>query len=182
MAIKTDITERELVLRCLEKDVKSQKALYHKYSPVMFAVCMRYAGNKENARDMLQESFIKVFDGLKFFRFEGSFEGWIKRVAVNTCLDFNKKIKNEPYNEALEDFGHVGQQESISDKLNASDLFGLLQKLPVGYRTVFNLYAIEGYSHNEVAEMLGVSENTSKTQLFKARKMLQVMLLEAENK
>lgn len=148
----------------------------------MFAVCMRYAGNRENASDMLQESFIKVFDGLKNFRFEGSFEGWIKRVAVNTCLDFNKKIKNEPFNEELENFTHLGESESISTGLNANDLILLLQRLPLGYRTVFNLFAIEGYSHQEIAAQLNVSENTSKTQLFKARKMLQNMLIEAETK
>lgn len=141
---------------------------------------MRYARNAENARDLLQEAFIKVFEGLKYFRFEGSFEGWLKRVAVNTCLDFNKKLKSEPFNEELDTHLHLGEQEKISAGLNIRDLVSMLQKLPVGYRTVFNLYAIEGYSHLEIADALGISENTSKTQLFKARKMLQAMLAGTE--
>lgn len=171
-----DITEKELVHKCLEGNSQAQKQLYNRYSPVLYAICMRYARNAENARDLLQESFIKVFEGLKYFRFEGSFEGWMKRVAVNTCLDFNKKLKSEPFNEELDLYEQVGQQELVSQGLNARDLVNLLQKLPVGYRTVFNLYAIEGYSHLEIAASLGVSENTSKTQLFKARKMLQALL------
>ncbi|MBS3914956.1 MAG: sigma-70 family RNA polymerase sigma factor [Bacteroidetes bacterium] len=181
MAIKADITEQNLVRRCLAGETKSQRELYDKYSSVIFAICMRYSRNSENARDLLQESFIKVFDGLKYFRFEGSFEGWMKRVAVNTCLDFNKKLKGEPYNEELEEYLQVGQGESITATLHAGDLFKLLQKLPAGYRTVFNLYAIEGYSHQEIATALGITESTSKTQLFKARKMLQAMLARTED-
>jgi RNA polymerase sigma-70 factor (ECF subfamily) len=100
----------------------------------------------------------------------------MKRVAVNTCLDFNKKLKNEPYNEELDLHTTVGEDEKVNMNLQAKDLIGLLQKLPVGYRTAFNLYAIEGYSHKEIADSLGISENTSKTQLFKARKLLQAML------
>lgn len=180
MAIKADITERDLVQRCLAGDMKSQQQLYSKYGSVLFAICMRYAGNKENAQDLLQEAFIKIFDGLKYFRFEGSFEGWMKRVAVNTCLDFNKKLKTEPFNEELEDHVHLGLGETISASLNANDLILLLQKLPAGYRTVFNLYAVEGFSHHEIGANLGISENTSKTQLFKARKMLQQMLAKNE--
>jgi RNA polymerase sigma factor (sigma-70 family) len=182
MAIKADITEKELVGRCLAGDAKSHQQLYTKYSSVLYAICLRYARNSENAKDLLQEAFIKVFDGLKYFRFEGSFEGWMKRVAVNTCLDFNKKLKNEPYNEELEFHTEVGEGERISADLHVEDLFRLLQQLPAGYRTVFNLYAIEGYSHHEIAESMGITESTSKTQLFKARKMLQVMLARTEEK
>lgn len=181
MAIKTDITEKDLVEKCMAGDTISQKQLYDRYSGVLYAICLRYAKNAENARDLLQDSFIKVFDGLKYFRFEGSFEGWMKRVAVNTCLDFHKKIKNEPYNEDLETVIQVGAQETVNAGLNARDLIGLLQKLPAGYRTVFNLYAIEGFSHQEIADSLGVTENTSKTQLFKARKLLQAMLAETKD-
>jgi RNA polymerase sigma factor (sigma-70 family) len=182
MAIKADITEKDLVRRCLAGDAKSQQQLYTKYASVIYAICMRYARNAENAKDLLQEAFIKVFDGLKYFRFEGSFEGWMKRVAVNTCLDFNKKLKNEPYNEELEVHLEVGEGERVSSDLYVEDLFRLLQKLPAGYRTVFNLYAIEGFSHQEIADSLAITESTSKTQLFKARKMLQAMLARTEEK
>lgn len=176
MAIKADITEKELVQRCLSGEKTAQQQLYTRYSSTLYAICMRYARNTENAKDLLQESFIKVFDGLTYFRFEGSFEGWARRVAVNTCLDFNKKLKNEPFKEELEDHVQIGEGEKITNRLQANDLIALLQKLPPGYRTVFNLYAIEGYSHLEIAESLGISESTSKTQLFKARKMLQGLL------
>ncbi len=177
-----DITEKELVVKCLGGETQAQRMLYEKYSPVIFAICMRYSKNAENARDLLQESFIKVFEGLKYFRFQGSFEGWMKRVAVNTCLDFNKKLKTEPYNEELEMHVQIGEHEKISENLNARDLVALLQQLPVGYRTVFNLYAIEGFSHQEIADSMGITESTSKTQLFKARKMLQALLAEKEIK
>jgi RNA polymerase sigma factor (sigma-70 family) len=176
MAIKADITEKELVLKCLAGQTAAQKQMYSRYASTLYAICMRYAKNTENAKDLLQEAFIKVFDGLKYFRFEGSFEGWAKRVAVNTCLDFNKKLKVEPFNEELEEHVQIGEGEKITQQLQMNDLIALLQKLPVGYRTVFNLYAIEGYSHNEIAEAMGITESTSKTQLFKARKMLQLLL------
>lgn len=176
MAIMTDITEKDLVQRCLAGNMQAQQQLYDRFGSTVFAICMRYSRNTENASDLLQEAFIKVFDGLKYFRFEGSFEGWVKRVAVNTCLDFNKKLKNEPFNEDIGEHLQVGQQESVTSALAADDLIGLLQKLPAGYRTVFNLYAIEGYSHAEIAKSLGITESTSKTQLFKARKMLQAFL------
>jgi RNA polymerase sigma factor (sigma-70 family) len=176
MAITADITEKELVLACLRQESKAQTQLYKKYSPVMFAICLRYSANPDNAKDMLQDAFIRVFDRLDKFRFEGSFEGWIKRVAVTTCLDFNKKLKSEPYSEEIENFTHLGSEAGVISQMGANDLIKLLQKLPAGYRTVFNLYAIEGYGHAEIAEMLEINENTSKTQLFKARKMLQNLL------
>lgn len=176
MAISTDITERELVRGCLAGDHKSQSELYRRYSPVMYAICMRYSGNPENARDMLQDAFIRVFDSLKNFRFEGSFEGWLKRVAVTTCLDFNKKIRNEPFAEEIENQVHLSSGDDIHQQMGARDLINLLQGLPVGYRTVFNLYVIEGYGHAEISELLGISENTSKSQLFKARRILQQLI------
>lgn len=177
MAIKPDITEKELVRKCLSKDRQAQKELYTRYSGVLFAICMRYSLNAENAKDMLQDSFIKAFEVLPRFRFEGSFEGWLKRIAVTTCLDFNKKLKTEPFQEDVQAISDIKHDEMVHANLNTVDLINLLQKLPVGYRTVFNLYAIEGYSHQEISELLSISENTSKTQLFKARKMLQAMLV-----
>jgi RNA polymerase sigma factor (sigma-70 family) len=173
MTIKADITERDLVEACLARQPKAEELLYKKYSPVLFAICLRYSNNSENAKDMLQESFVKIFERLKDFRFEGSFEGWIKRLSVNHCLDFNKKIRSEPWNEELEDHTGIHFNEEVHSNLQTQDLIGLLQRLPMGYRTVFNLYAIEGYGHQDIAEIMGITESTSKTQLFKARKMLQ---------
>ena len=181
MAITVDITEKDLVQACLRQDGKAQTQLYKKYSPVMFAICLRYSANPDNAKDMLQEAFIRVFDRLDKFRFEGSFEGWLKRVAVTTCLDFNKKLKIEPYSEEIDNFTHLGAEAGVLSQMGANDLINLLQKLPVGYRTVFNLFAIEGYGHAEIAQMLEINENTSKTQLFKARKMLQAFVLNSDN-
>ncbi|NBP04871.1 MAG: RNA polymerase sigma factor [Bacteroidetes bacterium] len=177
-SLNADITESELVKACLEGNALAQQALYQKYAPVMYAICLRYCGSPDNAKDMLQESFIKLFESLKNFRFQGSFEGWTKRIAVTTCLDFIKKLKQEPYAEELENHTHLGVEATVFPALGMKDLLALLQTLPVGYRTVFNLYAIEGYNHGQIAELMGISENTSKTQLFKARRLLQLKLTE----
>ncbi|MFN4914118.1 MAG: RNA polymerase sigma factor [Sphingomonadales bacterium] len=175
-SLNADITESELVKACLGGDTRAQQALYQKYAPVMYAICMRYCGSSDNAKDMLQESFIKLFESLGKFRFQGSFEGWAKRIAVTTCLDFIKKLKQEPYTDELENHVELGADASVFPSLGMKDLLEILQTLPVGYRTVFNLYAIEGYNHGQIAELLGISENTSKTQLFKARRILQLKL------
>ena len=178
-SLNADITESELVKACLTADSRAQQALYQKYAPVMYVICLRYCGTPDNAKDMLQESFIKLFESLKNFRFQGSFEGWARRIAVTTCLDFIKKLKQEPYTDELEQHAHIGGDETVFPMLAMKDLMAMLQTLPVGYRTVFNLYAIEGYNHGQIAELMGISENTSKTQLFKARKMLQIKLAES---
>lgn len=170
------MTEKELVEACLRNEPKAQEELYRRFSSVMFAICMRYGKNQENAADMLQDSFIRVFTNLKNFRFEGSFEGWMKRVAVTTCLDWNKKVKSEPFTEDIDAAMFISSQNQIFENLEAKSLISMLQILPAGYRTVFNLYALEGFSHAEISEMLGISESTSKTQLFKARKILQALL------
>lgn len=175
-SLNADITESELVRACLDGNSRAQQALYQKYAPVMYAICLRYCGSADNAKDMLQESFIKLFESLKNFRFQGSFEGWSKRIAVTTCLDFIKKLKQEPFADELENHTELGVEAAVFPNLGMKDLLTLLQTLPVGYRTVFNLYAIEGYNHGQIAELMGISENTSKTQLFKARKMLQIKL------
>jgi RNA polymerase sigma-70 factor (ECF subfamily) len=175
-SLNADITEQKMVKACLGGNTQAQQALYQKYAPVMYAICLRYCGTADNAKDMLQESFIKLFESLKNFRFQGSFEGWAKRIAVTTCLDFIKKLKQEPFTDELDNHAEIQSEDAVYPTLAMKDLLSLLQTLPVGYRTVFNLYAIEGYNHAQIAEMMGISENTSKTQLFKARKMLQFKL------
>lgn len=147
----------------------------------MLAVCMRYARHHMEAEDVLQDAFIKVFDHLHQFQNKGSFEGWIRRVVVNTALKtFDRKsFTHEQYGlEVREDYSAA--EPKVFAQLNEEELLGLIARLPEGYRIVFNLYAIEGYSHAEIADMLGVQESTSRSQLVKARKMLQAMVIDAE--
>ncbi len=176
MTSKETANESILVAACLKGDKAAQHQFYLKYSPMLFAICKRYANDEDLAKDMFQEAMIKIFQKLADFRFEGSFEGWMKRVCVNQCLDALKKNKAK-FNESLSDNHHdlPASTDIISD-IHAKSLMSLLSKLPVGYRTVFNLFAIEGYSHAEIAGMLNISENTSKSQMFKARKWLQNQL------
>lgn len=168
--------EYELIQKCLQGNSASQKKLFDIFSGKMYSVCMRYASDPDLAQDFLQEGFIRLFKNLHQFRFEGSFEGWVRRIFIHTSIEFcRKKAKNMEVN-GLEDLENVGFDENVLDKFNAESLLLLVQKLPTGYRTVFNLYAIEGYTHKEIAIELGISENTSKTQLRKARLGLIAML------
>lgn len=178
---RTYMGDDEIIRSCISGDARAQKSLFDKYSRRMMGICLRYAPSREEAEDMLQEGWIKVFRNLHQFRFEGSAEGWIKRVIVNTCLELlrrNKKMANHLDVEAAEEIA-VSEFNS-SDTLSAKDLLKMINKLPSGYRTVFNLYAIEGYSHKEIGEKLGINENTSKSQYSRARAHLQKML-ELEN-
>lgn len=168
--------ENKLVKKCVSGDTQAQEELYHLFSGLLFSICMRYAPNRTMAQDFLQDSFIKAFNSLNKFRFEGSFEGWLKRLTVNCCLDQLKKHKRIPFQENIETAYNLGTSNGVLEVLEAKSMMEMMHKLPDGYRTVFNLYAIEGYSHAEIAKKLGVSESTSKSQLFKARKSLKVML------
>lgn len=149
------------------------RGLYNEYAPKMLAVSMRYMGNRMEAEDVLQEAFIKVFDNLKTFQGKGSFEGWIRRIVVHTAL---YHLKRSPRMHRMVDIeGHGSPENQEADalsKLAANDLLKLVSQLPPSYRTVFNLYAIEGFSHREIAELLGVSEGTSKSNLSDARRLL----------
>lgn len=176
MAIQVDILEKSLVQACLEGDSKSQENLYKRFSPILYSICLRYCKNAENAQDVLQEVFIKIFQNMHLFRFEGSFEGWLKKLAVRHCLDYNKKLHREPFSEDISEVQILSTSETAIESLQAKDLYKILQTMPAGYRMVFNLYAIEGYSHQEIATELGINENTSKSQLHKARKYLQQVL------
>ena len=143
----------------------------------MMGLCLRYAENEAAAEDMMQEGWIKVFGNLHSFGFKGSFEGWIKRIMVNTSLDHLRKNKNHFKQVEIDDSHDVVAPEvSSSDSIAAKDLLKMVQQLPPGYRTVFNLFAIEGYSHKEIASMLSISENTSKSQYSRGRALLQRMI------
>ena len=153
-----------------------QEELYRRFSPRMYAVCLRYAGNPEEAEDILQEGFIKIFKKLGSFRSEGSFEGWIRRIFVNTAIEhFRRKRYLQPVTEKEENTVE-GSYLSVLDNLAERDIMELVQQLSPGYRTVFNMYVVEGYTHKEIGDMLGISEGTSKSQLSRAKVILQQMV------
>lgn len=153
-----------------------QEELYRRFSPRMYAVCLRYAGRTEEAEDILQEGFIKVFKKMDSFRGDGSFEGWMRRIFVNTAIEhFRRKKYLMPVTEKEENTIE-GKYTSALDDLGAKDVLALIQELSPGYRTVFNLYVVEGYTHREIADMLGISEGTSKSQLSRAKVILQDMV------
>ncbi|MEZ5082372.1 MAG: RNA polymerase sigma factor [Bacteroidales bacterium] len=173
----------ELVNRCLKKDAKAQTDFYQLFAPKMYGVCLRFAKNQMEADDMLQEGFIKVFLNLKSFRNEGSLEGWIRRTIVNTAINIYKK--NVKFQKDIEiDKAEIVQNENpgVLDKLNVEELLKLITDLPTGYRMVFNLNIIEGYTHKEISELLNISENTSKSQLSRARQTLQKKIAELSGK
>lgn len=178
---ETMASEKEIIKGCIRKSKKYQKLLFDKYAPVLLPLCMRYSHNRATAEDILQEGFMKIFDNLKKFRYEGSLEGWMKRIMVNTALNHYRANLKHFYHKDVEDYSEsIPSQDTISDNLEVQDILAVVQKLPPGYRSVFNMFDIEGYSHKEIAEKMGISENTSKTQLLKARKLLRKMLLDYE--
>lgn len=164
--------EQLLVAACLKGNRESQKQLYEHYAPKMLGVCYRYAHSREEAEDFLQEAFITIFRKLGQFRNEGSLEGWIRRIVINTSLNGIKA--RYPVNESLEDLSpesfthHITVAQAHQEK----DLVALIRTLPEGYRTIFNLYAIEGYSHEEIGQLLGIKAVTSRSQYARAREVL----------
>jgi len=160
----------------MEGNRRMQEELYRRFSPRMYGVCLRYASNAEEAEDILQEGFIKVFKKLGSFRGDGSFEGWVRRIFVNTAIEqFRRKRYLLPVTEKEENTIE-GKYFSILDELAEKDILALVQELSPGYRTVFNMYVVEGYTHKEIADMLGISEGTSKSQLSRAKVILQDMV------
>ncbi|MCD4772364.1 MAG: sigma-70 family RNA polymerase sigma factor [Bacteroidales bacterium] len=160
--------------QCLDNNPKAQRILYKKYSVKMYGICLRFARNKMDADDILQEGFIKVFSKLQYFRNEGSFEGWIRKIMINTSINFYKR--KYPYFKDIdfETFKASGfKSNSAIDEISQKEILQLVDDLPKGYRTVFNLNAIEGYSHKEIGEKLNISSNTSKSQLTRAKNSLQ---------
>ncbi|MFI5185463.1 MAG: RNA polymerase sigma factor [Chitinophagales bacterium] len=167
------ISESDLIQGCLEDNRRMQEELYRRFSPRMYGVCLRYAGNVEEAEDILQEGFIKVYKKLHSFRAEGSFEGWIRRIFVNTAIEhFRRKTYQQPITEQHES-NVEGNYLSVLDDLAEKDILKLIQELSPGYRTVFNLYVVEGYTHKEIGDLLNISEGTSKSQLSRAKVVLQ---------
>lgn len=171
------LSDKEIIQGCIEQKVHAQELLYNRYAPNMYGICLRFAKNAMEADDILQESFIKIFRNLESFQFKGSFEGWIRRTIINTAINYIKKNLKHQYHDDVDEVRTIeGNLESGLEKLSVEELLTLIRELPTGYSTVFNLYVIEGYSHREIAEQLGVSENTSKSQLARARQALQKKL------
>lgn len=176
------MTDDELIDKCLKGDQRAQRALFDKFSRKMMSVCMRYVNDREHAEDVLQDGFVKVFTHLNSFKREGSFEGWIRRTMVNTSLDYLRKQKNFNIDTDISEAEFLaGEDAKVLSGMRVEELMNLIKDMPPGYRTVFNMYAIEGYSHQEIADELGVTESTSKTQYRKARTYLMNIIVEREN-
>ena len=169
-----------LIAGCLKNSSPAQEAVYERYSAKMYAVCIRYVGDTESAKDVMIQGFLKVFDKISQFKKEGSFEGWIRRIMVNESLNYLRKSKFMHLEVDLAAAEREPDYNFIQNTIEANELIAMVNLLPPGYKTVFNLYAIEGYSHKEIAEMMDISENTSKSQLSRARKHLQQLLLKNE--
>ena len=170
------INDRDLIEGCIKGDRQMQQELYNRFAPKMYGVCLRYASNAEEAEDILQEGFIKVFKKIESFRGDGSFEGWIRRIFVNTAIEhYRKKIYLQPITDTEENTVE-GNYLNVLDHLAEKDIIHLVQQLSPGYRTVFNMYVVEGYTHKQIAEILGISEGTSKSQLSRAKMILQEMV------
>ena len=171
------MSDEEMLKGCKAHKEHAQKFLFERYSRIMTGVCMRYADSYEEAQDIVQDAFIKVFKKIGTFSGKGSLEGWIRRIMVNTSLDYLRSIKNERFNVDVEEVHYkLKDDQHVVESLQAEDLMKIVQTLPTGYRTVFNMYAIEGYSHREIADSLDISENTSKSQYSRARTLLQKKL------
>ncbi len=174
--VKSSTDEAALIAGCLAEERWAQKELYEKHYGKMMGVCLRYSNNTEDAKDIINEGFIKVFRYLHRYKVGTSLEGWIRRIMINTSIDFYRKaIRHRTEDIEYAEHTTVSGEDPISS-YSAKEILSLIQKLPPSYRAVFNLYAIEGYSHREVAVKLGISESTSRSNLVKARSKLKVLL------
>jgi RNA polymerase sigma factor (sigma-70 family) len=172
--------EQELIKACIEGDSKAQKNLYTRYSRMMFGMCLRYSSNYDDAKDILQDGFVKVFTKLGQFTSSGSFEGWMKRIFINTALEHYRSNRNHMNQSDVEFANEKPHHDFTIEKISQQEIIAILNKMPDGYRNVLNLYIIEGYSHAEIGEMMGISEGTSKSQLSRARVILQKEILKMQ--
>jgi RNA polymerase sigma factor (sigma-70 family) len=178
--------EEIIVKGCREGKRTAQKQLYEKYVSSMLAICLRYSKSRDEAEDLIQEGFLKIFQNINTYRNHGSLEGWIKRIMINHALNQYKKNRKIPFAEDVETINEneilsVHDEPEYIEPVPSETLLAMIQSLPEGYRMVFNLYVFEGYSHKEIAEAMNFSENTSKTQLMKARRQLQNKIFEYTN-
>jgi RNA polymerase sigma factor (sigma-70 family) len=174
------VQEIDWIEGCRKGHAAAQRAVYERFSGRMYAMAKRYIREEEAAEDVLVTAFTKVFERIHQFKADGSFEGWIRRIVVNESLTWLRKNKSMYVEVDIEKADMEPDMAMLENHLEAEDLLQMIQELPMGYRTVFNLYAIDGYSHKEIGETLGISENTSKSQLSRARALLQRTLLARE--
>ncbi len=174
-------SEEDIIEGCLKNKRKAQKQLYRKYYGRMLGICQRYSTSYQEAEDIVHIGFFNIFTKINQFHNSGTFEAWMRRIVVNTAIDHYRRNKKHDVLSSYEDTENFDQTEiNLTDNLTTEKILETIQQLPEGYRMVFNLYAIDGYSHREIAEKLGVSINTSKTQLLKARRYLQSILLKLD--
>lgn len=171
--------EHEIIALAVENNRHAQQKIYVKHSGKMLSVCRQYVKDLHHAEDLMITAFMKVFANLKHFEHKGSFEGWIRRIMVNECISYLRAQKKVSFLE--DEYYREDAFNNIESNLSVDDLQALIDALPDGYKMIFNLYAIEGYKHQEIAAMLGISESTSKSQLHHARKMLQEQVLKQKN-
>jgi RNA polymerase sigma-70 factor (ECF subfamily) len=173
------LSQEELILGCQKQNRKVQKELYDRYAPILLGICFRYAKDTSEAEDVLQEGFIKIFDKIKQYDNKGSFEGWMKRIIVNTAISNYRKNLKRYYSVEVDDPVSLSIPNALSEQEYTKDeLLQVIKSLPDGYRMVFNLYAIEGYKHKEIADLLDIDETTSKSQYSRAKKQIQYKLME----
>ena len=180
LQIQKSTLETDLVKACKKQNAKAQRTLYDKYASSMLGLCRRYIKGEMEAEDVMINGFMKVFTKIDLYEGKGSFEGWMKRIMINEALGYIRKNKAMYLEIEIEAADKEPDYDKISAELEAKDLLKLVNELPSGYRTIFNLFAIEGYSHKEISELLGINENTSKSQLSRARMQLQKKLLKSE--
>ncbi len=180
LIIQRSKNEEDIIAGCRKKHSRAQQLLYEKYAAKMFAVCRRYIKDPPEAESVMIGGFIKVFEKIFQFNGDGHFEGWVRKIMVNESLIYLRKNRNMYLEVDISNAVHEPDYDLLDNRLEAEDLLEMVQKLPDGYRTVFNLYAIEGFSHKEIAEKLEINVNTSKSQLSRARKLLQKLLLKRE--
>ncbi len=173
-AIVEGLSERDLIARCTKGDKKAQRAVYDMLAPKMFSVCIRYAGQRDTAEDLLQDGFVTLFSKLDSYKGDGSFEGWARRIFINTALMFLRKKDALKMSEDIDSAaGLKSEYATPMQDIGYKELMRLIMTLPPGFRTVFNMYVLDGCSHKEIADALGISETTSRTQLSRARLWLQ---------
>jgi len=180
LQIQKSILETDIIKACKKQNAQAQRLLYDRFSRPMLGLCKRYISGEMEAEDVMIRGFMKAFSKIDLYRGHGSFEGWIKRIMINESLSFIRKNKAMYLETDIEVADQEPDFDKLSNTLEAQDLLKMINELPSGYRTIFNLFAIEGYSHKEIGELMGISENTSKSQLSRARLKLQNKLLETE--
>lgn len=172
------MSDQQIIEGCVKHNRKAQQVLYDKYSRLLLGICMRYANDRAEAEDILQDSFLKIFFNIKDYSGTGSFIGWLRKVAVNTAITHYHKNLKYRYHVEIEEYvsAETGVSSFEEDFFTSDELYRVLNELPAGYRMVFNLYAVEGYKHKEIAEILGIDTNTSKSQYSRAKGVIREKL------